>query len=304
MSIPPLFTLRAQKEVVRLTGRDRLRFLQGMVTNEVASLEPGKGCYAFHLTSKGQVVADLHVLCQTEALLLVTEPGWGEPLAAALEHHLVMERVRVQAGATEEVVVIGGKAAGATLEELGFLGAVTWQEGENASLGAAGTLFRCALGFVAVGDFSALEPALEAKRAVPLEPAVFLGLRIEAGIPQGRVDFEEKTLALETGQAGRAIHFKKGCYLGQEIVARIDARGHTNRGLVGLASDLLLTPGDRLFVEGKDSGWVTSAAIGPTRGAPLALGYLRHECATPGTRVEAGGRWATVVGLPFVEGAS
>ena len=135
------------------------------------------------------------------------------------------------------------------------------------------------------------------------DPGLIQGHRIEAGIPRGRIDFDEKTLALETGQAARAIHFKKGCYIGQELVARIDARGHTNRGLVGFVSESLLLPGTRVLIEGKDCGWITSSALGLQLGVPVALGYLRHEFSAHGSRVRVQDQQAEVVSLPMA-GAS
>ena len=194
----------------------------------------------------GQILADMSVLCLDDCLLLDTEPGWGEPLAASLEHHLVMERVKIHL----------------TTQTVYFL----YEEGK----------------WRAVYD-SASPPELPA-----CDEAIYEALRIEAGIPRGRVDFDEKTLAPETGQAGRAIHYKKGCYIGQEIVARIDARGHTNRSLVKLTTEQVVEPGTRLMVDGKDVGWITSAALGPTKGIPVALGYLRNEHAAPGTQVTIG----------------
>ena len=96
MTLPESFYVPLERDLLRLTGRDRQSFLQGMLTNDIASLTPGQNCYAFHLTSKGQILADCYVLCSEDGLLLDTEPGWGEPLAASLEHHLVMERVKIR----------------------------------------------------------------------------------------------------------------------------------------------------------------------------------------------------------------
>ncbi|WP_395092927.1 YgfZ/GcvT domain-containing protein [Armatimonas sp.] len=246
MTLPKSFYVPLERDLLRLTGRDRQSFLQGMLTNDIASLTPGQGCYAFHLTSKGQILADMSVLCLDDCLLLDTEPGWGEPLAASLEHHLVMERVKIRL--TTEIVYF------------------IYEEGK----------------------WRALYDATSPPELPVCGEAIYEALRIEAGIPRGRVDFDEKTLAPETGQAGRAIHYKKGCYIGQEIVARIDARGHTNRSLVTLTTEQVVEPGTRLTVDGKDVGWITSAALGPTCSVPVALGYLRNEHAAPGTQVTVG----------------
>jgi tRNA-modifying protein YgfZ len=254
MSLPETFCIPLERDILRLTGRDRQSFLQGMVTNDVAALTPGESCYAFHLTSKGQIIADLLVLCLEDSLLLSTELGWGVTLAESLEHHLVMERVKIAAHTATTYFVYGTKPdVPCVFNGLGWLVYDTPPEG-----------------------------------LATYEEATYEGLRIEAGIPRGRVDFDEKTLAPETGQASRAIHYKKGCYIGQEVVARIDARGHTNRSLVRLTLTELAAPRTPLFVEGKKVGWLTSCALGPTLGQPIALGYLRNEFATADTVVEVG----------------
>ena len=171
MTLPESFYVPLERDLLRLTGRDRQSFLQGMLTNDIASLTTGQGCYAFHLTSKGQILADMSVLCSEDGLLLDTEPGWGEPLAASLEHHLVMERVKIHL----------------TTQTVYFL----YEEGK----------------------WRALYDSASPPELPTCDEAIYEALRIEAGIPRGRVDFDEKTLAPETGQARRAIHYKKGCYI-------------------------------------------------------------------------------------------
>ena len=273
MSLPERFSIPLERELIRLTGRDRQSFLQGMVTNDVASLTPGQGCYAFHLTSKGQILADCRIACLDDSLLLDTEPGWGEPLAASLEHHLVMERVKI-ALRRETVYFVSGES---------YPGLET--EGANRPEGE-GLIVRGALGYFL---YSVPAPTLPT-----LAESDYEALRIETGIPRGRVDFDEKTLAPETGQAARAIHYKKGCDSGQEVVARIDARGHTNRTLVRLTLERCVAPHTPILVEEKEAGWVTSCAISPTLGVPVALGYIRNEFAISGTTVFAAETKGTV----------
>lgn len=277
MSLPESFIVPLRRDVLWLTGRDRQSFLQGMVSNEVLSLTPGQGGYAFHLTSKGQIIADLLVTCLDDALLLITEPGWGPALADSLEHHLVMERVKI---ATERE------------RELNLVSGVRGAEGANSTLD--GLWVQSALGTLI------LEGPLP-ESATQITADVLEGLRIELGIPRGQVDFDTTTLAPETGQAARAIHYKKGCYVGQEVVARIDARGHTNRGLVGFYTEGLATPGAQVLVGDAVVGKVTSAAIGPRVGCPIALGFVRNEHRAAGTAVLIEGFPATVASLPFPE---
>jgi tRNA-modifying protein YgfZ len=273
MSLPERFYVPLERDLIRLTGRDRQSFLQGMVTNDIAALTPGQGCYAFHLTSKGQILADCRIACLDESLLLDTEPGWGEPLAASLEHHLVMERVKIALSKETVYFVFGESYSGLETEGANRL------EGE---------------GLVVLGALGYFLYRMPAPTLPALTESAYEALRIEAGIPRGRVDFDEKTLAPETGQASRAIHYKKGCYIGQEVVARIDARGHTNRSLVRLILEQCVAPHTPIFVEAKEAGWVTSCAIGPALGVPVALGYVRNEFATPGTIIISAGTKGTI----------
>jgi tRNA-modifying protein YgfZ len=295
MTLPECFFVPLERDLLRLTGRDRQSFLQGMVTNDVAALTPGQGCYAFHLTSKGQILADCRIACLEDSLLIDTEPGWGEPLATSLEHHLVMERAKIAPLTGVHAFFIGGSEAE---ESLAFFDlSLAPGEGSNAVKNAQGQTIAVRAHWIEKPGFmlyvpTELVPLVRDAAGEELAEEAFEALRIEAGVPRGRVDFDEKTLAPETGQAARAIHYKKGCYIGQEVVARLDARGHTNRGLVRLHTDTVATPGEKLLVESREVGWITSAALGPLRGAPVALGYLRNEHAAPGTEltVGAGGR--------------
>lgn len=287
MSLPTLFYIPLERDLLRLTGRDRLSFLQGMVTNDVLGLAPGQGCYAFHLTSKGQILADCRIAVLEDSILIDTEPGWGEPLAESLEHHLVMERVKIAPQTGILSTFVGGSEAEEALEEFDLV--PLEGEGSNRTQNIAGaivTVVRAhwidAPGFMVYAIASATSVVKDtAGERLPDE--IFEGLRIEAGTPKGRVDFDSKTLAPETGQLQRAIHYKKGCYIGQEVVARIDARGHTNRSLVRLACDQLIAPRTPIRVGDTEVGWVTSVAHGPMLGTPVALGYLRNEHTASGT---------------------
>jgi tRNA-modifying protein YgfZ len=294
MILPELFYSPLERDLLRLTGRDRQSFLQGMVTNEVASLTPGEGCYAFHLTSKGQILADCRIACLDDSLLIDTEPGWGTPLAESLEHHLVMERVKIAPLTGILSTFVGGSEAEEILSTLQLLPEPG--EGSNAMRNIEGQPVTVARAHWIAGDGFVIYASAVATSILRdsagdlLASEVFEGLRIEAGIPKGRVDFDEKTLAPETGQAARAIHYKKGCYIGQEVVARIDARGHTNRTLVRLTTSALYPLRTPLLVEGKEVGWLTSSAQGLTKGSTVALGYLRNELAVAGTKLTVGER--------------
>jgi len=308
--LPPVFFVdRSDRGRLRLTGRDRQSFLQGMVTNDVVRLKQGEGCYAFQCDATGHVLSDLRVLCLEDALLLDVEPAMAAQVAETLDKYLIMERVKIADVSGEGVqVFVGGVKAPEVLAGLGVPGAAEWTEGRNAAFEhglAAATRLIPGHGFDLYSPLLAMAGVLESLGVAELPAEMLEALRVEAGVPRYSVDINAKVLAPETGQAARAISYKKGCYIGQEIVARIDARGRTNRGFVGLYLDgsaPLPEKGAPVTVEGKEVGRVTSTAHSPSLALPIALGYLRNEHAAPGTTVEVGGASAQVAVLPFVEG--
>lgn len=315
-TVPSLFYAdRSERGRLRLTGRDRQSFLQGMVSNDVGSLQPGQGVYTFLLDATGHVIADARVLCTPEYLLLDVEPGMVPTVTQQLERHLVMERVRITdiSGEMGQLLVAGNDTPT-------FLAKLTTELSPNATEGAnafvptnrdgEGYIVAAARllpvpAFDVYGSTDALanfRARLEEANAASASPELLDTLRIEAGVPRFGSDMDARVLAPETSQQKRAIHYRKGCYIGQEIVARIDARGHTNRTLVGfvLPANAPIPPAEvPVVVDGGTVGRVTSAALSPHLARPIALGYLRHEYANPGTPVKIGDDTATVVTLPF-----
>lgn len=314
---------RTERGRLRLTGRDRQAFLQGMVTGDVAALAPGQGCYAFVLDATGHVLADARVLCLVDSLLLDVEPGLAPFVAQTLDKYLIMEKCRIsdESGETGQLF-LGGHHAASVLARLGIENSEHWHEGENRTLPLAGGEFVVAAtrlvpgpGFDLYGTASTL-PALIARLgeaadaqydAQALSPDALDAFRVEAGVPRFGIDIDPKVLAPETGAAAqRAISYKKGCYIGQEIVARIDARGHTNRTLAGFflgeEGDALPAPGTLIEADAREVGRLTSVVHSPTLNRPIALGYVRGEFSAPGTMVAVGGHPAIVAALPFVSG--
>ena len=307
------FADRSERGRLRVTGRDRQSFLQGMVTNDVAALAPGQGCYAFMLDPTAHVLSDLRVLCRESELLLDVEPGMASFVAETLDKYLIMEKCRIAdvTGETAQVFV-GGREAPRILTRLGIADSEEWAEGRNEAIqiGDAEALVAATRLIAAPGyDIyltgpeakTALESILAAEGATRVDSETLDALRIEAGVPRYGGDISPKVLAPETAQQVRALSYRKGCYIGQEIVARIDARGHTNRTFAGFILEGRDVPTNdaAVTVDGKDVGWVTSAAVSPTLGRPVALGYLRHEYSEPGTPVMVAGRAALVAALPF-----
>jgi len=300
------------RALLEVTGGDRVRWLQGQVSNDVASLAPGAGCYATVLTIKGRIVADLHVLARESCFWLETGAAALEAVCQRLERYIVADDV-VLADASERFARLALEGARAP-EVLAALD-VARPPGDGA---VAAKIAGCdvvvwAFGFTnepgfqllaAPGDEATVRTALRAAGEpcglVEADAATLEILRVESGVPALGSELDEEVFPAEARLA-RAISTTKGCYTGQEIVERIRSRGAVNYLLVGLRFEgEPPAPGTELRGEGgKRVGEVTSVARSPEAGA-IGLGYLRRELEAPGTEVEAGGVVARVAALPFV----
>ena len=247
---------------LRITGADRVAFLHGQCTNDVKKLAAGESCYAAFLNPKGKMRGDGHILCLEDAFLVEASHG----LLISLEKFII----------TEDVI----------LEDVsGRLGAWIVVGGINAVLPAGALLFAHALG---TGVISAMPMTATLSRE-ELE-----AIRIEAGVPCWGVDMDEDTIPVEAGLETRAISYDKGCYVGQETIARIKTYGHVNRHLVqmacqsqaGMPVPQVPSRGEKIFVGDREVGWVTSAVDSMRLGKRLALGYLRREFAATGTKLK------------------
>lgn len=304
--------------VIEVTGGDRTAWLNGMVSNDVAALEPGRersGCHAALLTNRGAIIADLHVVLRADRLWLLVERTALAAAVGALERFIVADDVALD-DASERFVqwTLEGPAGPAVLASLGVDGSLASGAAVDVEIaGAPVTLVAVGLsgewGRRLVADAASqasVEAALlEAGRAHGLvlgDDATLEMLRVEAGTPRQGLELDEDVLPDEARLAS-AISTKKGCYVGQEIVARLRSRGQVNHLLVGLRfEDGLPAPGDALVVGDKRTGEVTSVAESPRAGA-IALGFVRREHSEPGTHVDAAGRRAVVAALPFVAGS-
>ncbi|HEU0014872.1 MAG TPA: aminomethyltransferase family protein [Longimicrobium sp.] len=318
---------RDDRARIRLWGRDPVRMVQGLITNDLAKAPAGRAVYAAMLTAKGRMIADLRTVRRETAEgpeVLLDLPREG--LEATREHlkKFVPPMFARWAEATDalaELGVYGPRAA----EVLGrALGAPppALDEDDVAEPEFAGTRLVVIGTREAGGEpgFDVLVPAEQAEAlwtalldaggdagARPVGFGALETLRIEAGRPRYGVDMTEETIPTEAyesaGLLSRAISFTKGCYTGQEVIVRIAHRGHVNRHLRGLLLGDAPTPAPRtplLHVEtGKEVGWTTSAAESPLLGQTIALGYVRREV-EPGSRVRVGaGAEAEVAQLPF-----
>lgn len=281
--------------VLRVTGGDRVRFLNGMVTSEVATWAPGEFCDALQLDRKGHILAQLSLLVLAEEVLLETS-GTVEPvLAETLEKHIIADDVELARLQGWEQLGIEGPGAVAAIAghapaalapgrfEIDKSGRI-WLAGGSLGLEGARVL----------GEALALADLRVALALPSLSGEACDVLRIQAFRPAEGIDFTDRSFPQEARLEG-AVSFTKGCFVGQEIVARIESRGAVNRLLVTLAPERPVAPGAEIVADGKGVGRVTSAASSAATG-PVALGYVRKGLARRGVRVEIEGVAAVVTG--------
>jgi folate-binding protein YgfZ len=282
------------------TGDDRARLLHAMTTNHVQQLTPGTGCYAFFLNAQGHIQADVNLLCLEDRFLLDTEPETRERVFRHLEKYIIADDVALEdvMEATACVAVEGPHAAAV----LAAIGAPEPEHEYNHALWN-GAIVECAS---ATGEpgFRIFIPAetkadwiarLEFAGVVRATPGEARTVRLEHGKPRYGEDIFDTTLPQETGQM-HAVHFAKGCYIGQEIVERIRSRGHVNRLLVKLEveGEAPLASGTKVFAGAAEAGEMASSAFSPALGKVVGLAYLRAQYAADATALQAGGRTAVV----------
>jgi folate-binding protein YgfZ len=311
----------AHRGGVAVEGPDRVRWLDGMVTNDVSALAAGperSGCQALLLTHQGRIVAELQILWRPEALWLETELEAVAPLIEHLQRYIIADAVTLEdRSAAFERLGLEGPAAPVILEralggplELGT-DACTDVElaGQSVVVGAYGWSGEAAFQlFVPRGDgdrvAESLRRADSGEELIEADAEALEILRIEAGRPRPGADLDESVLPAEA-RLERAISTTKGCYTGQEVVARLASQGQVAHLLVGLSSEGPLPPGAGSVITAGDRriGEVTSACVSPTAGA-IALAFVRRPHAAPGTEVAVAGRLARVAALPFVEASA
>lgn len=303
---------RSWLDRLEITGADRGRFLNGMVTCEVRDLEEGGGAYGFVTSRKGGVLADFALLELGDRYLLELQPGRGPATAEHLGKYVLADRVEIRPAPEPLPLTLVGPAGREVLRELledGFPEAVEarWGHGEVVIAGRSVRLAaRPLLGeeawtlWTAAGDARAVAEAVLA--SPPAVPAGFDALdtvRIEAGVPCWGRDYDESNLPQETG-IEEALNFTKGCYLGQEVVARIHYRGGVNRGVRFLQFDGDEPPeaGTELSLDGRSVGRVGSVAVSAVLEGPVGLALLHKRGAETGTRLEVAGGGEAEVTAP------
>jgi len=301
---------RPEREVLEVAGPDRVRFLHNLTTADVRALAPGEAGRAFVTTVQGRVVADADLLALAESILMLLPAGRSEAVAEHFGRYRIVERVEIAPRPDLAVAELRGPRAGERLAAAGL--AMAPAAGSHAPIELGGAtlrlLRRTAAGprFEAIGEPAALALARAALAgaAAPLglaelSPEGAEALRVEAGELAFGVDYGPDNFPQESGEAG-AISYAKGCYLGQEVVARIHYRGGVQRLPRGLRFlDRLPEPGTPLLLEGREAGRATSVARSPRFGA-LGLALVHRRAGEPPARLELeGGGAVELAALPF-----
>ncbi len=303
---------------VTVTGRDRQAFLQGMLSNDVKSLTAGQGTAAAFLDAHGKVVALLAVYVLEDRLLLELPPSLTEKTLQALDKFLISEKASFEAADDAfAILAVQGPGSRALLETLAGrqLDLAPYHHAEAQIAGAPVRVISRAEGGVpgfhcwaAAAHGASLWQLLVTAGARPVGAEALNVLRVEAGVPWYGHDVDESVILPET-RLEQLVSYTKGCYIGQEVVARVKYRGHVNRALSGLVleGDRVPAINDPVVADGKEVGRITSAVRSLALGKPIALGYVRREYFAPGSvvGVQDGGATipARVAELPFVRPA-
>ena len=276
---------------IAVRGEDRARLLHAMTTNHIQQLTPGEGCYAFFLSAQGRILADVNVLCFEDHFLLDTEPETRTKVFEHLDRYIIADDVTLE-DVTEKTVALAveGPQAQAVIEQIGasvplLPGTHTeWNGSIVARLNVAG-----GIGFFLIAEAASkesLKAQLMAAGIPEAQPQDVRTVRIENGRPRYGEEITERYLVQETGQL-QAVHFTKGCYLGQEIVERVRSRAQIHRVLRRLEIDTSEPPaaGVKLKSGDADAAEIASAVFSPALGKTVALAYVRTQFAEAGTEL-------------------
>lgn len=275
---------------VRLTGPDRQAFFHNFCTNDIKKLVPGEICEAFVLNSKGKTIGFVHALAGEDELWLVGHGNQAGTLVQHLDMYLIREDVTLE-DVTQQFasIFVCGSRASEKLASIGWElpGSNRFSSTESGSIKIAQVEI-AGFGYLILCPVDQLEPVQSQLKENGLEPCALNSLdalRIECGTPWFGIDLDDSNLPQELQRDDKAISFDKGCYLGQETVARIDARGRVNKLLVGLEfTEPCPSRGDELMYDGVVVGRVTS--VGQYDGKAIGLGYVKRKYKDPGTELD------------------
>jgi tRNA-modifying protein YgfZ len=289
---------RSERGKLALTGSEAKSFLQGQVTNDVEGLEPGHGCYAAFLTHKGKMLGDLRVLDLGDELLLDTERVSLQELFNMIRRYKLGRDVELHKRTLElGLLSLVGPEARRVVDAEDLV-----EEHANRGASIAGVAIVLVATDVGVDLFvpaDAVEAVRDAFDVPVVADEVAEIVRVERGRPRFGIDLDDGVIPQEAGLNERAVSFTKGCYVGQETVARLHYRGKPNRHLRGLRLSAPAVTGDVLRLGEKEVGRLGSVAVSPAHG-PIALALVRREAAVGDTlAVGEGGVTAEVVEVPF-----
>jgi aminomethyltransferase len=284
---------------IKVTGEDRARLLHAMTTNDIQHLQPGQGCYAFFLNAHGRILADVNVLCFEDHFLLDTEPELASNLYEHLDKFIIADDVTLE-NLTHAVatVAVEGPGSPEVLEAAGALvPAAAYAHAQWGSATVARLSYTGSRGFFVIAPAGEKDDLIRRLATTEADREAFETVRIERAKPRYGPDISERYLAQETNLM-HALHFNKGCYLGQEIVERVRSRAQIHRRLCALAIDgsKVPPPGTKLMAAEKPAAEITSAAYSPRLGMVAALAYVRVEFERPGTELQFEHQRANVVG--------
>jgi len=287
------------REKIKVTGKDRVSFLHRMLTNDIQNLPAGKGCFACLLTPQAKVIADMLVYVFPEYIVLDTMPGLSNKIINALSKFVIMDDVKLEDITKQlcDFVILGPNAET-------FIHSLTNGSHPKENLANQETkiktldvqiIYLDLFGTKAWAILSDKKNEQALRSLLETSGLNFIGmetieiLRVESGMPFFGVDFNEEIIVLEAG-LDHTISFTKGCYPGQEIVARMDSRAKFAKKLTQIAihGDQVPKSGDKITKNGKEIGKVTSAVYSPKLGQPLALGFIARDFLTPKNEVEIG----------------
>jgi folate-binding protein YgfZ len=289
---------RSERGKLALTGPEAKAFLTGQVTNDIEALQPGTGCYAALLTNKGKMLGDLRVIDvgpPTPELWLDTERVALQTLFDTIRRGTVGWQAELHKRTIQQALLslVGPRAAEVVGGELG-----PEHANRSAELGGVPVVLIATDGGVDVVCAAQDAAAVRGALGVPEVPeAAAEVVRVETGRPRYGIDLDDTTIPQEAGLNQRAVSFTKGCYVGQETVARLHYKGKPNRQLRGLRLSAPVPAGTPLVLGEREVGRIGSSVVSPRHG-PIGLAVVRREAA-PGDELTAGTATATVVELPL-----
>jgi folate-binding protein YgfZ len=305
------------RAIFSLTGRDRVRYLHAITSNNIKDLAEGYGVLALLLNPQGRILAELEVYALKESLLVLSHASVREPTAATLKKYILGSQVKLE-DLTDQLgtIAIEGPHAPSIVAEATGLALTGFSElavkdlaidavachlirrSHFGGMGAQIVAPRQHLGLL----WTNLRASVHAQHGRPIGMKVLNSLRLEAGVPWFPLDFNDSMIPHEAVLENTHISFSKGCYTGQEIVERVRSRGHVNRKRVSLKFSTAEPPepGAKVRASGAEVGYVTSVAFSPAANTAIGMGYLRREHNTTGSVVEFEGGTAevTAVGTP------